>query len=102
MYRSNAHFLMEHLLILAPNQSHDVGGEYAHVPQFLLLSFHLLVECLLHLTLIVTPIVALIFPPIVPPIVVPIVTRLVTTKVVVLILDLCFMLILLKLEFLRL
>ena len=86
---------MEHLLILAPNQSHDVGGEYAHVPQFLLLSFHLLVECL-------TPIVALIFPPIVPPIVVPIVTLLVTTKVVVLILDLCFMLILLKLEFLRL
>ena len=90
---------MEHLLILAPNQSHDVGGEYAHVPQFLLLSFHLLVE---FLTLIVTPIVALIFPPIVPPIVVPIVTLLVTTKVVVLILDLCFMLILLKLEFLRL
>ena len=99
MYRSNAHFLMEHLLILAPNQSHDVGGEYAHVPQFLLLSFHLLVECL---TLIVTPIVALIFPPIVPPIVAPIVTLLVTTKVVVLILDLCSMLILLKLEFLRL
>ena len=86
---------MEHLLILAPNQSHDVGGEYAHVPQFLLLSFHLLVECL---TLIVTPIVALIFPPIVA----PIVTLLVTTKVVVLILDLCSMLILLKLEFLRL
>ncbi len=85
---------MEHLLILAPNQSHDVGGEYAHVPQFLLLSFHLFVECLLHLSLIVTPIVALI--------VAPIVTLLVTTKVVVLILDLCFMLILLKLEFLRL
>ncbi len=82
---------MEHLLILAPNQSHDVGGEYAHVPQFLLLSFHLFVECL---SLIVTPIVALI--------VAPIVTLLVTTKVVVLILDLCFMLILLKLEFLRL
>jgi hypothetical protein len=99
MYRSNADFLMEHLLILAPNQSHDVGGEYAHVPQFLLLSFHLLVECL---TLIVTPIDALIFPPIVPPIVAPIVTLLATTKVVVLILDLCFMLILLKLEFLRL
>ena len=99
MYRSNAHFLLEHLLILAPNQSHDVGGEYAHVPQFLLLSFHLLVECL---TLIVTPIVALIFPPIDPPIVALIVTLLVTTKVVVLILDLCFMLILLKLEFLRL
>ena len=91
MYRSNAHFLMEHLLILAPNQSHDVGGEYAHVPQFLLLSFHLFVECL-----------SLIVPPIVPPIVAPIVTLLVTTKVVVLILDLCFMLILLKLEFLRL
>ncbi len=82
---------MEHLLILAPYQSHDVGGEYAHVPQFLLLSFHLFVECL---SLIVTPIVALI--------VAPIVTLLVTTKVVVLILDLCFMLILLKLEFLRL
>jgi hypothetical protein len=82
---------MEHLLILAPNQSHDVGGEYAHVPQFLLLSFHLFVECL-----------SLIVPPIVPPIVAPIVTLLVTTKVVVLILDLCFMLILLKLEFLRL
>jgi len=90
---------MEHLLILAPNQSRDVGGEYAHVPQFLLLSFHLFVECL---SLIVTPIVALIVPPIVPPIVAPIVTLLVTTKVVVLILDLCFMLILLKLEFLRL
>jgi hypothetical protein len=90
---------MEHLLILAPNQSRDVGGEYAHVPQFLLLSFHLFVECL---SLIVTPIFALIVPPIDPPIVAPIVTLLVTTKVVVLILDLCFMLILLKLEFLRL